>query len=144
MLSSSRTLITNQAQAEDVGVLQPTLPPYDPVEWVNQPLAERGRMVCQAWALEGYGSPVGAYALYAIKVLFYIGMWIFFCGFTTDLGGLATIGQWWLSPLAFQKAKFCRRRNHAQLEGISLGNSESQAAHRPGIFPPIGGARYAS
>ena len=73
-------------------LLQPTPPPYDALLWAKLPLPERGRMVCQAWALQGYGTPVGAYALHAVKVLLYLGAWVFFCGFTPGLGGLASIG----------------------------------------------------
>jgi hypothetical protein len=119
-----------------VGFLHPTLPPYDPLEWVKKPLPERGRMVCLSWALQGYGSPIGAYAIYAIKVLFYIGMWIFFCGFSSGLGGLATILQLWLSPLAFQKAILWSML----FEGLGLGCGSGPLTGR--YFPPIGGFLY--
>jgi hypothetical protein len=119
-----------------VGLLEPTLPPYDPVEWVKKPLAERGRMVCQSWALQGYGSPIGAYAIYAIKVLFYVGMWIFFCGFSSSLGHLATIRQWWLAPLAFQKGILWSML----FEGLGLGCGSGPLTGR--YFPPIGGVLY--
>ena len=36
-----------------------TPPPYEPLEWATRPFAERGRMVCEAWALQGYGTPMG-------------------------------------------------------------------------------------
>ncbi len=122
--------------ADNVGLLYPTLPPYDPLEWVEKPLSERGRMVCQAWALEGYGSPTGAYAIYAVKLLFFVGMWIFFCGFSSRLGGLATIGQWWLAPLAFQKAILWSML----FEGLGLGCGSGPLTGR--YFPPIGGFLY--
>jgi hypothetical protein len=44
-------------------------------------------MVCTAWAMQGYGSPIGAYLLYAFKVVLYIG--VFFCGFTPPIGGVS-------------------------------------------------------
>src|ERR1700710_2069101 len=87
-----------------MSLLNPTPPPYDPLEWVKKPFVDRGRMVCEAWALQGYGSPIGVYGVYAIKVLFYIGVWIFFCSFTPGIGSLGHIADWWLSPIAFQKA----------------------------------------
>lgn len=119
-----------------MGFLQPTPPPYDPLEWVKKPFAQRARMVCEAWALQGYGTPIGAYAIYAIKVVFYIGTWIFFCGLTPGLGGLSTIGQWWLSPLAFQKAILWSML----FEGLGLGCGSGPLTGR--YFPPIGGFLY--
>jgi hypothetical protein len=38
-----------------VPLLYPVPPPYDPLDWVKRPFPERARMVCQAWALQGYG-----------------------------------------------------------------------------------------
>jgi hypothetical protein len=124
------------AREKDVGVLQPTPPPYDPLEWSRLPLAERGRLVCEAWALQGYGTPVGAYVLYALKVLCYVGMWIFFCGFTPGLGRLSTIGQWWLEPIAFQKAILWSML----YEGLGLGCGSGPLTGR--YFPPVGGFLY--
>ena len=42
-----------------MGLLDPTPPPYDPIAWQQRPLDERGRMVCEAWAAQGYGTPPG-------------------------------------------------------------------------------------
>jgi hypothetical protein len=39
-----------------MGLLEPTPTPYDPVDWVKRPLAERARMVCEARAIQGYGT----------------------------------------------------------------------------------------
>ena len=39
--------------------------------------------------MQGYGSPIGAYLLYAFKVVLYIGGWVFFCGFTPPIGGVS-------------------------------------------------------
>src|SRR5215471_17756511 len=119
-----------------MSVLRPTPPPYDPLKWVNLPLAERGRVVCQAWALQGYGAPIAAYAIHAIKVGFYIGMWIVFCGFTPGLGRLSTIGAWWLSPVAFQKAILWSML----FEGLGLGCGSGPLTGR--YFPPLGGFLY--
>jgi Transmembrane protein of unknown function (DUF3556) len=119
-----------------VGLVQPKLPPYDPLDWVKKPLAERARMVCQAWALEGYGTPVGVFAVYALKVVFYVGMWVFFCSLTTDLGGAATIDRWWLAPAAFQKAILWSML----FEGLGLGCGSGPLTGR--YFPPVGGFLY--
>ncbi|MEO6418654.1 MAG: DUF3556 domain-containing protein [Polyangiaceae bacterium] len=119
-----------------MGLLTPTPPPYDPLEWLKKPFEERGRMVCEAWALQGYGTPVGVYLVYAIKVLFYVGMWVVFCGTTPGLGGLSTIGHWWLSPIAFQKAIVWSML----FEGLGLGCGSGPLTGR--YMPPFGGFLY--
>lgn len=121
---------------EYVGFFKPTLPPYAPLEWVKLPLAERGRQVCEAWAIEGYGGPVAVYGLYGLKILAYIGGWIFFCRFTPGLGELATIGDWWLSDVAFQKAILWSML----FEGLGLGCGSGPLTGR--YFPPLGGFLY--
>ena len=119
-----------------MGFFRPTPPPYEPLEWVKKPLAERGRMVCEAWALQGYGSPVAVYGTYAVKIAVYVGLWIFFCGFTPGLGGLRHIAQWWLSPIAFQKAILWS----LLFEGLGLGCGSGPLTGR--YFPPFGGFLY--
>ncbi len=83
-------------------LIKPVPPPYDPLEWSTRPLTERGRMVCESWALQGYGTPPAVYLFYAFKVALLIGGWIWFCGQSPALAG--DIGGWWLHPIAFQKA----------------------------------------
>ncbi len=119
-----------------MGFFRPTPPPYEPLEWVKKPLAERGRMVCEAWALQGYGSPVAVYGTYAVKIAVYVGLWIFFCGFTPGLGGLRHVAQWWLSPIAFQKAILWS----LLFEGLGLGCGSGPLTGR--YFPPFGGFLY--
>src|SRR5271170_713241 len=92
-----------------MGLLAPTPPPYDPLEWAQKPLHERGRMVCEAWAMQGYGTPLGVFVVYALKVVLYVGGWVLACRFSPQLGGgtggsLSSIGRWWLEPIAFEKA----------------------------------------
>ena len=65
-------------------------------------------MVCEAWALQGYGTPIGAYAFYLLKLGLYVGVWLLFCSRTPGLGGPSTIADWWLSPLAFEKVEATR------------------------------------
>jgi hypothetical protein len=117
-------------------VLNPVPPPYDPLEWERKPWPEKARMVCTAWAIQGYGSPLGAYALYAFKVVLYIGGWVFFCGFTPGMGGLHDIGSWWLRTEAFQKAILWSML----FEGLGLGCGSGPLTGR--YFPPFGGALY--
>ena len=42
-------------------MLQPVAPPYDPLEWEKKPLADKIRLACTAWAMQGYGTPLGVY-----------------------------------------------------------------------------------
>src|SRR5258708_8670256 len=86
-----------------MGFLDPLALPYDPLEWAKKPFSEKSRMVCRSWALQGYGTPLGVYALYVFKVLFYVG-WVFFCSFTPGIGELRSISSCLLEPLAFHKA----------------------------------------
>ena len=46
-----------------MGLLTPTPPPYDPLEWDALPLSDKLREVCRAWAVQGYGVPAGVYLL---------------------------------------------------------------------------------
>ena len=87
-----------------MGLLDPTPPPYDALEWAKKPFAERAKMVCAAWALQGYGSPLGVYAAYLLKIALYVAVWVAFCSTSPALGGPRTIASWWLHPIAFQKA----------------------------------------
>ncbi|GAC1555623.1 MAG: DUF3556 domain-containing protein [Polyangiales bacterium] len=93
-------------------------------------------MVCAAWALQGYGSPLAVYALYLLKVLLYVAAWVAFCRFTPGLGGLTTIARWWLSPIAFQKAILWSML----FEGLGLGCGSGPLTGR--YFPPVGGFLY--
>jgi hypothetical protein len=116
-----------------VGILDPTPPPYDALEWRRLPFRERARMVCEAWALQGYGSPIGVYLAYALKVGLYIGGWLFFCSLSPTLGGPTSVSSFWLSPLAFQKAIVFS----LLFEVLGLGCGSGPLTGR--YFPPVGG-----
>jgi hypothetical protein len=117
-------------------LLKPIAPPYDPLEWARKPFAERARMVCESWALQGYGTPAGAYLFYLLKMAFYVGMWLFFCSLSPSLGAPGSFASWWSSPLAFQKAIVWS----LLYEGLGLGCGSGPLTGR--YFPPIGGALY--
>ncbi len=119
-----------------MSLLSPLPPPYDPLEWVKQPLGRRARMVCEAWALQGYGSPLAVYVVYAVKVMLYVLGWALFCTRSPSLGSLSSIGTWWLHPLAFQKAIIWS----LLFEGLGLGCGSGPLTGR--YFPPVGGALY--
>jgi hypothetical protein len=93
-------------------------------------------MVCNAWTMQGYGSPLAVYFVYALKVAFYIGMWVYFCSFTPGMGGLRSLGDWWLRPEAFQKAILWSML----FESLGLGCGSGPLTAR--YVPPIGGALY--
>jgi hypothetical protein len=116
-------------------LLQPTPTPYDPIAWLGRPLVERARMVCQAWALDGYGTPVATYGVHVVKIGFYVGMWMLFCGFTPGMT-LATLPDWWLSPIAFQKAILWS----LLFEVLGLGCGSGPLTGR--YLPPVGGFLY--
>jgi hypothetical protein len=117
-------------------MLKPIPPPYDPLEWAKKPFAEKARMVCNAWTIQGYGSPLGVYFLYALKVAFYIAMWSYFCGFTPGMGGLGNLADWWHRPEAFQKAILWSML--FEILGLGCGSGPLTARY----VPPIGGALY--
>jgi hypothetical protein len=119
-----------------MGLFAPTPPPYDPLAWSKKPLEERGRMVCEAWALQGYGTPAAVFAAYGIKVALYVGGWIAFCGASPSLGGPAAIASWWLAPLAFEKAILWS----LLFEVLGFGCGSGPLTGR--YFPPLGGFLY--
>jgi Transmembrane protein of unknown function (DUF3556) len=116
--------------------LSPVKPPYDPLEWERAPFPEKSRLVCLAWALQGYGTPIAVYIAYVFKVLLYIAGWVFFCSFTPGMGGLGSIASWWLRPEAFQKAVLWSML----FEVLGLGCGSGPLTGR--YMPPLGGALY--
>ncbi|HET7505549.1 MAG TPA: DUF3556 domain-containing protein [Kofleriaceae bacterium] len=116
--------------------MQPVPVPYDALEWANKPFTERARMVCQAWALQGYGTPVAIYGIHVVKIAFYVGVWIAFCATSPGIGGLTTIADWWLSPVAFQKAILWSM----VFEGLGLGCGFGPLTGH--YYPPMGGALH--
>ena len=116
--------------------LSPVAPPYDPLEWAGKPFPEKSRMACMAWAMQGYGTPPAVYAVYVLKLLFYVGGWVFFCSFTPGLGSLRDLGSWWLEPEAFRKAILWSML----FEGLGLGCGSGPLTGR--YYPPVSGALY--
>jgi hypothetical protein len=122
-----------------MGFLAPTPPPYDPIAWSKLPFAERARMVCEAWAMQGYGTPLAVFLVYAVKIALFVGGWVVACRFSAGsggLGGLSTIGSWWLAPVAFEKAIVWS----LLFEVLGLGCGSGPLTGR--YFPPVGGFLY--
>ena len=117
-------------------LLKPILPPYDIAQWEKKPFPERVKMVCQSWALQGYGTPWPIYIVYLVKVALYVWVWSLFCSFTPGLGDLRSFGSWYYEPIAFQKAVLWSMA----FEGLGLGCGSGPLTGR--YKPPIGGALY--
>lgn len=116
--------------------IKPKLPAYDGLEWEALPFHERARLVCEAWCLDGYGTPWAIHVVYLLKVLGFVGLWFFFCGFTDGMGSISNIGEWWASPTAFQKAIVLTM----MLEGLGIAGSSGPLTGR--YMPPFGGFLY--
>jgi hypothetical protein len=116
-------------------LIKPIPPPYDPLEWRNMPFSERARLGCQAWAIQGYGTPLLVFVLYVLKIVFYIAMWIYFCSFSPGLG-VWTSFSWWLQPVAFQKAIAWSLL--FEVLGLGCGSGPLTARY----MPIIGGCLY--
>jgi hypothetical protein len=123
-----------------MGLLRPTPPPYDPIAWSELPFPERARLVCEAWALQGYGSPLGAYAFYLLKVALYVAGWFACCAASPSLGGPSTIATWWLAPLAYEKAIVWSWSMLFEVLGLGCGSGPLSGRY----FPPFGGFLYFS
>ncbi len=119
-----------------MSLLGPKPTPYEPVAWSKLPFGERGRQVCEAWALDGYGSPPAVYVVHIVKIALYILAWIGWCKFTPGLGSISHIREWWLSPIAFEKAIVWSML----FEGVGLGCGFGPLTGH--YFPPFGGALY--
>lgn len=119
-----------------MAILRPQLPDYDPLEWRQKSFSERAQMVCRSWALEGYGTPLAVFAVYGLKIVFYVWVWAFFCSFSPTLGSISTLDAWWLEPLAFQKAILWS----LLFEVLGLGCGSGPLTGR--YFPPFGGFLY--
>lgn len=119
-----------------MGLLDPVPPPYDALEWDRRPFPEKSRMVCESWALQGYGTPIAAFGLYALKIGLYVGVWIALCSTTPGLGDPWALPQWWLHPVAFQKAILWS----LMFEVMGLGCGSGPLTGR--YYPPMGGLLY--
>ncbi len=113
----------------------PKLPPYDLGTWRALPFPDRLKQACQAWAVQGYGSPGGVYALYALKIALYVVGWAWVCTLGTGFR-LAEIGSWWATDVAFAKAVGWT----LLFEGLGLGCGSGPLTGR--YVPPLGGALY--
>ena len=116
--------------------LKPVPPPYDPLEWEKLPFPEKARQACLSWAMQGYGTPLAIYLVYALKIGLYVAGWLLCCAYTPGMGGLADIDIWWTRPEAFQKAILWSML--FELLGLGCGSGPLTGRY----LPPVGGALY--
>jgi hypothetical protein len=88
-------------------------------------------MSCQAWALDGYGSPLAIYALYLIKLLIYVGAWVGFAA----LGDGADWSERLLSASAFKKAVLWSMLFESL--GLGCGSGPLTGRYRPPVSAPL-------
>ncbi len=113
----------------------PKLPDYDIEEWRSAPFPVRVQRVCQAWAADGYGTPLAIFAVYGVKILAYIGVWAWFCTFTPG-NSWSSFGSWWASDVAFHKAILWTML----FEGLGFGCGSGPLTGR--YLPPVGPVLY--
>lgn len=114
---------------------KPLAPPYDIRDWRRKPFAQRLRMVCLAWAMQGYGTPWPIYVVYLLKVGAYVGGFWLFGALSAGADG-AHLASFWLTPAAFQKAVVWSMA----FEVLGLGCGSGPLTGR--YLPPIGGVLY--
>ena len=119
-----------------MGLFSPKPPPYEPLEWDALALGDKLREVCRAWAVQGYGTPLGIYLFYALKIAAYVGGWFFFCALSPQLGDPASVGDWWSHRVAFEKAILWS----LLFEVLGLGCGSGPLSGR--YLPPAGGFLY--
>lgn len=111
--------------------LSPQAPGYDIKEWEARPFHERVKLVCQVWAAQGYGSPLGVYGFYALKLALYVGGWLVSCACAEALGPPGELGRWWSSPEALQRAVLWS----VAYESLGLGCGSGPLTGR--YLPPV-------
>jgi len=116
-------------------LLTPTLPDYDPLEWARMPFGRRAKLVCVAWAEQGYGTPAAIFGVYALKIVAFVAGWVGWCSLSPSLGGPAELSRWWLEPLAFQKAIVWSML--FEVLGLGCGSGPLGGRYLPPISAPL-------
>lgn len=119
-----------------MSLLKPAPFPFDFDQWKREPFHVRSKMLCQAWAVQGFGAPPTVILFYVLKTLFFIAMWIWFASFSSDLGSYDTISDWWFHPQALVKAIAWSML----FEGLGLASGSGPLTGR--YVPPFGGFLY--
>lgn len=114
----------------------PKLPDYDLSTWRTLPFRERVRLVCQSWAVDGYGSPAVVNLVYVLKVGLYVAGFFGTCACSTALGTPTSFSRWWFEPEALLRAVLFSMA----FEGLGLGCGSGPLTGR--YLPPIGGVLH--
>ncbi|MEM7334806.1 MAG: DUF3556 domain-containing protein [Chloroflexota bacterium] len=117
-------------------ILTPKPFPFDYEDWKKRPFNERAKMLCQAWAVQGYGAPLSAYLFYVLKIGLFIWLWFVFTSFSTELGGWRDVGSWWFKPDALLRAILWSM----VFEGLGMASGSGPLTAR--YLPPFGGVFY--
>lgn len=116
--------------------MKPQPLPYDYDEWNKLCFNEKTKMICQAWAMQGFGAPKFAILFYTLKIILYVWVWTFFCSLSIELGSLATINSWWFKLEALEKAVAWTML----IESVGFGGASGPLTAR--YMPPLGGILY--
>ncbi|GAB2762418.1 DUF3556 domain-containing protein [Nocardioides salsibiostraticola] len=86
-----------------MGFIAPDLPDVDYDEWSKLPRGERLKPLARHWVEHGFGTPLGVYILYIVKMAAYLVGAAYLISFTPGLGGLGEFTSWWDEPIVYQK-----------------------------------------
>ncbi len=117
-------------------LLDPKLPDFDLDGWRRRPYPERVRMMCRAWAVDGFGTPPAIHAFYVVKIALWLWGWGLFVSLTPGFGGITDIATWWAEPIAFQRLVLWT----LLFEVLGLGCASGPLTGR--YVPPFGGFLY--
>lgn len=121
---------------KNLKLLQPQPLPFSYEDWKKQPHNKRLKMLCTAWATQGYGAPLSTYLFYVFKILLYVAGWLFFCSFSEKLGSVNDFLNWWFIPEAL--LKFIVWSILFEVMGLGCGSGPLTARY----FPPVGGVLH--
>lgn len=119
-----------------MSLLNPQPFSFDFDDWKRQPFHTRAKWLCQAWTEQGFGAPLPVYVFYVAKIVVYVWLWTWFASFSTDLGSLSDIREWWFKPEALVKAVAWSMF----FEGLGVASGSGPLTGR--YFPPFGGVLY--
>ena len=119
-----------------MNLLNPLPLPFDYDDWKKRPFPQRVKMLCQAWAIQGYGAPPSAYLFYILKIGLFIWLWLFFASRSAELGSASDIANWWFKPEALLKAILWSML----FEGLGMAAGSGPLTAR--YLPPFGGVFY--
>ncbi|MEZ5371839.1 MAG: DUF3556 domain-containing protein [Microthrixaceae bacterium] len=125
-----------------MGFTSPTEPEFEIEDWAGRPYPERVRMMCDAWAMQGFGAPGVAYLFYILKIGLYIGGFLAFAVTTEGGGSLSDIGDWWANPVIYGKAVLWTLMYEAL--GLGCGSGPLTGRYTPPVTAVIAFTRIGS